>query len=198
MGNSDEQGMKRREGTQLSLFDDLKRRTAPKSHRYWDDEIFGSHVLIRKALDLPPDTVFIRGDNAHLYYVDEESVQQVNMNRVHAYFRKNIRRNQLQLSFTEDIEEVSVPPTNLVINLGGAAPPKRAEQLLLLILTNEEREYLVGDLAEEYIDIQSKHGERFAKVWYWKQVIASASPLIRKALRWGLLAWAEEWIRRHT
>jgi len=29
-------------------------------------------------------------------------------------------------------------------------------------------------------------------------VAASAWPMVRKAVRWGLLAWVEEWIRRRV
>lgn len=75
-------------------------------------------------------------------------------------------------------------------------PPKRAVQLLLLLLTKEARENLIGDLAEEFIDIQVKHGMTFARVWYWKQVAGSAWPLMKKAVRWGLLASIGEWVRR--
>lgn len=75
-------------------------------------------------------------------------------------------------------------------------PPKRAEQLLLLLLTKEDRENLIGDLAEEFVDIQAKHGTTFARVWYWKQVTSSAWPLLTKVCRWGLWAAIGEWVRR--
>jgi hypothetical protein len=77
-------------------------------------------------------------------------------------------------------------------------PPQFGERILLLILTKEERVNIPGDLEEEYRGIAAKHGVRFAKLWYYKQVAASAWPLIRKAIRWGILAWVGEWIRRHT
>jgi hypothetical protein len=77
------------------------------------------------------------------------------------------------------------------------APPQLGEKALLLLLSKDEREYLLGDLAEEFALYQSKYGNRFAKVWYYKQVISSAWPLLRKYLRWGVFIWVEEWIRRH-
>lgn len=77
-------------------------------------------------------------------------------------------------------------------------PPQLGERALLMLLSKEERVNIPGDLAEEYGEIAAKHGERFAKVWYYKQVAASAWPLIRKAIRWGVLAWVEEWIRRRV
>jgi hypothetical protein len=76
-------------------------------------------------------------------------------------------------------------------------PPPFGERLLLLILTKEERVNIPGDLAEECKEIAAKHGERYARIWYYKQVAASAWPIIYKAIRWGGLAWAGDWIRRH-
>ncbi|MGB8510439.1 MAG: hypothetical protein WCD76_18845 [Pyrinomonadaceae bacterium] len=75
-------------------------------------------------------------------------------------------------------------------------PPQLGERLLLLILKKEERVNIPGDLAEEFTEIAARHGERFAKLWYYKQVAASSWPMIRKAVRWGLLASVGEWIRR--
>lgn len=85
-------------------------------------------------------------------------------------------------------------------NVHAAAPlaaPRIGERMLLFVLcTKEERANIPGDLEEEFKQIAAKHGGRFAKVWYYKQVAASAWPLIRKAVKWGVWAWAGEWIRR--
>jgi len=78
-----------------------------------------------------------------------------------------------------------------------AAPPQLGERILLLILTKEERVNIPGDLEEECRTIAAKHGARYAKLWYYKQVAASAWPLIRKAVGWGLLASIGAWIRRY-
>jgi hypothetical protein len=75
-------------------------------------------------------------------------------------------------------------------------PPSFGERILLLILTKEERVNIPGDLEEEFKQITAKHGERYAKLWYYKQVAASAWPLIRKVVKLGLITWVEEWIRR--
>lgn len=75
-------------------------------------------------------------------------------------------------------------------------PPAKAEKALLLILSKDEREAILGDLAEEYMEIQVKFGASFAKVWYWKQVFTSAAPILRKAIKWLLIAWMGELIRR--
>lgn len=78
----------------------------------------------------------------------------------------------------------------------GGASPRIGERILLLILTKEERVNIPGDLEEEYRGIAAKHGARYAKLWYYKQVAASAWPMMRKALGWGLLASVGTWIRR--
>jgi hypothetical protein len=53
-------------------------------------------------------------------------------------------------------------------------------------------------LEEEFRQIAAKHGARYAKLWYYKQVAASAWPMVRKAVRLGALAWVEEWVRRRV
>lgn len=77
------------------------------------------------------------------------------------------------------------------------SPPRLGEKLLLLILPKKDRECMLGDLAEEYVAHQAKYGTRFAKIWYYKQVIGSAWPMIKKAFRWGIIAWIGDWVRRH-
>ncbi len=77
-------------------------------------------------------------------------------------------------------------------------PPPYGERFLYLMLSKEDRENLIGDLAEEFAALQVRHGRKFAKVWYWKQVCGSLLPLIKRVVRWGLLASAVEWFRRLT
>lgn len=89
----------------------------------------------------------------------------------------------------------------LVDHHGASAPckpPTYGERILYLLLSKEERKNLIGDLAEEYLELQAKHGIRFARVWYWKQVCGSFLSLIIRAVRWGgLYAGVVEWFRRH-
>jgi hypothetical protein len=75
--------------------------------------------------------------------------------------------------------------------------PRLGERLLLLVLrSKEERNNIPGDLEEEYREIAARHGVRYAKLWYYKQVVSSALPAIRKIVRWGLMVSAWAWIRR--
>jgi hypothetical protein len=98
-------------------------------------------------------------------------------------------RAQLDALLGEEVEYLKSCSTKL--------PPQLGERILLLVLrTKEERANIPGDLEEEFKQIAAKHGERFATMWYYKQVVASAWPMIRKAVRWGLLASIGEWIRR--
>jgi hypothetical protein len=76
-------------------------------------------------------------------------------------------------------------------------PPSTGEKMFLLILNREERRSnILGDLAEEYCQLAERLGERFARLWYYKQAVASLWPLMRSAAKWSLLAWAGELIRR--
>jgi len=95
-----------------------------------------------------------------------------------------------------DVKTVTPHVVDMPSNNPPQTPPQVGERLLLLILTKQERVNVPGDLEEEYRTIAVKHGARYAKLWYYKQVAESAWPLIRKAVRWGLLASVGEWIRR--
>lgn len=101
-------------------------------------------------------------------------------------------------SYLSSYEQKNAPITGIALNSSSPdIPPLFGERLLLLILrTREERANIPGDLEEEFKQIATKHGARYAKVWYYKQVAVSAWPLIRKAVKWGMWAWVGEWIRR--
>jgi hypothetical protein len=107
----------------------------------------------------------------------------------HASVLRKLRHVEIMISLASQRLSEAKAPVN-------TTTPQLGERLLLLVLTKEERVNIPGDLAEEYVEIAEKHGKRFAKMWYYKQVAASAWPLIRKALRWGMLASIAEWIRR--
>jgi hypothetical protein len=131
-----------------------------------------------------------------------------------AYYEDVDKRHGLQIRLAEElkilVEEYSrlqaeLPTAPLALPRFLQTPqgdrvcaPQNGERLLLLILTKEERVNIPGDLEEEFKQIATKHGLRYAKLWYYKQVAASAWPMICKMLRWGLLAWVEELIRRRV
>lgn len=78
-------------------------------------------------------------------------------------------------------------------------PPACAEKLLYLFLPNRMRKPLIGDLEEEFrTEIAPKFGARFARVWYWKQVLSSLWPLLcRRLIKLASLAWlgkAASWL----
>ena len=70
-------------------------------------------------------------------------------------------------------------------------PPKRAEKLLYLLLPKEWRDSLPGDLEEEYKTIISpKFGRRYARLWYWKQVLVSIWRILpRRIMGLAAVAW---------
>ena len=53
-------------------------------------------------------------------------------------------------------------------------PPRLGARLLRLFLSPEERDCLIGDLAEEYRDVRvPRRGWARARLWYWGQVVRS-------------------------
>lgn len=78
-------------------------------------------------------------------------------------------------------------------------PPNRAEMLLHFGLPKRDREYMIGDLEEEFRDvILPKYGPRVAARWYWWQavrsVVAASGGRVRIWLSFGGLARAAGWI----
>jgi hypothetical protein len=102
----------------------------------------------------------------------------------------------LKANETNNLEKSPVESKLLEPSPKATTPPQFGERILLFILTKDERVNIPGDLAEEFAEIAAKHGARFAKVWYYKQVVASAWPMIRKGVRWGVWAWIGEWLRQ--
>lgn len=107
---------------------------------------------------------------------------------------------------SEDTERAALTVLGLIIAFAvsgkviriskGAGTPKFGESLLYLFLSKRDQEYLIGDLAEEYLEIQSKLGRKAANIWYYRQVSSSIWPLSKKAIRWRLLARFGDWVRR--
>jgi len=65
------------------------------------------------------------------------------------------------------------PPANL------SNCPPRCARFLLLLVPKRNREYLLGDLEEEYLTIVlPEYGDRLARLWYWWQVAISIAPLL--------------------
>jgi len=76
-------------------------------------------------------------------------------------------------------------------------PPKNATYLLYF-LPKQQREYLIGDLEEEYYEIYESFGKRRAQFWYYYQVGASfwrpLSGVISGIVRWAI----NDVIRRYS
>ena len=79
-----------------------------------------------------------------------------------------------------------------------ADPPQIGEKLLYLFLDKKSRESLPGDLQEEFeTTIVPKFGVRYARFWYWWQVLRSIGPLLCKQIRKFLtFAWIAEKLHR--
>lgn len=76
-------------------------------------------------------------------------------------------------------------------------PPRLAEYLAYVFLPRRDRETLLGDLTEEYPSVLAKFGSQRALIYFYKQVVWSIWPLLRKtAIKWGLFGWVVELIRK--
>lgn len=76
-------------------------------------------------------------------------------------------------------------------------PPMNAEYLLYLLLRKEEREAVIGDLIECYNRMLRRFDKHRADLWFYKQVVGSVFPLLRRSLlRIGALVWLGRILRR--
>lgn len=67
---------------------------------------------------------------------------------------------------------------------GNDAVPQRAELILRFALPKEQREYLIGDLDEEFrSEMVPKFGYRVAARWYWVQVLKAVAGAFGARLR---------------
>jgi hypothetical protein len=78
--------------------------------------------------------------------------------------------------------------SNMMPGKEGAGAPKFGEYILFKFTSKDNRESLIGDLAEEYLEILSNSGRRVADFWYYKQVLHSIWPLAKNAVRRGVIS----------
>lgn len=86
----------------------------------------------------------------------------------------------------EDLEVIATPTGTFQVRLieREAAPPDRAEFLLHLFLFDKKvRESLLGDLEEQFREVQARFGKNRAWFWYYWQVTRSLWPLLVRAAR---------------
>jgi hypothetical protein len=57
-------------------------------------------------------------------------------------------------------------------------PPRIAIWLVNLFTCAEEAESILGDLLEEFSDLESKSGAAVARSWYWRQTVKTVAHLI--------------------
>ena len=62
------------------------------------------------------------------------------------------------------------------------SPPRLARALVRGLTAADDRAFLIADLEEEFDHIVSTDGAAAARTWYWKQVIFSAPPLVRRRI----------------
>jgi hypothetical protein len=78
--------------------------------------------------------------------------------------------------------------------------PRVAAMVACLLVPRNDSDATLGDLEEKYRKYQKRHGARFARLWYWYQVVSLVGPRLRNMLLWlGGLAGLKrtlEWIGR--
>jgi hypothetical protein len=83
------------------------------------------------------------------------------------------------------------------ILIANSKPPINAEYVLHLVLGKEEREVVIGDLVEEYCYVIRRFGRKHADIWFYKQVIVSVWPFLRRAIgRAAAFLWLGRLLRR--
>lgn len=69
------------------------------------------------------------------------------------------------------------------------APPKAATQLLELAIPLDTREFLIGDLTEEYLTTRlPEMGTTRARIWFWKQTLLASYEFMNKQ-KGGIMAF---------
>ena len=68
-------------------------------------------------------------------------------------------------------------------NTFGLRPPFIASRLIGLFTSGRHDDAISGDLLEEFSDVASKSGLRYARRWYWRQSIKTIGNLIGGSLR---------------
>lgn len=84
-----------------------------------------------------------------------------------------------------------------VVKSSAPNPPRNVEYLLYLFLRNEDRDVVIGDLIETYGKVLKRFDKRRADFWFYKQVIGSLWPLLKRAaVKIGALVWLGHILRR--
>src|SRR2546425_2003462 len=86
------------------------------------------------------------------------------------------------------VAKVRPIPVRFKVSMGVAravsSAPPRFPRFLLLLIPKKNREYLVGDLEEEFHTILvPEYGYRIARCWYWAQVLAAFLPILWEQLK---------------
>jgi hypothetical protein len=108
------------------------------------------------------------------------------ISRILADVANTLIHQQLEHQVSESEKTVKVP-----------RPPLNAEYILYLLLRKSEREEIIGDLIESYGHLVKRFDKRHADIWFYKQVLGSLLPLLRRQiLRIGALVWLGRVLRR--
>jgi hypothetical protein len=179
----------------------------------WGDALAGSSASVAQAAEA---LVKFRNDLAHnVHWGALENPDEVI--RQFAYMKDSSGLQETSIPQNHDSADLPSGSTKIAkgeaeSSSGGAIPvafegderlrpPLTGEKFMYLFLPKKDREALLGDLEEEYRSIiLPKFGPRFARIWYWKQVLTSILPIVRcrivALLKLLSLAKVLEWVSR--
>ncbi len=70
--------------------------------------------------------------------------------------------------------------------------PRLGELLLYYFLSEEEREAFIGDVEQVYVAIEEKFGIRAAKIFFYKEIVDSMSPLLARFIARIIVSFLDE------
>jgi hypothetical protein len=171
----------------MSMFLFLQAQSQNPEYDFYDDHAQGDFA------DAQPS-----GTGISYVLIAGSDVESHNLNRYVLYGEKTVKPPVVTFGNGVIIDEHAQEEAGQTqSHAESSVPPKIGEMALLMLLSKEEREYVLGDLAEEFALYQSKYGVGFAKVWYYKQVVSSTWPVLRRSVRLGIFVWVGVWLRRH-
>lgn len=93
------------------------------------------------------------------------------------------------------VDETTIEALELLVKQ--LQPPKFAQYILYLFVKKKERDGLLGDLRQEYMEVLANFGRKGAKLWFYKQVFSSIRPLAaRGIIKWTAIAGLVRLLRR--
>lgn len=166
----------------------MKKKSDDLERAFWYARNQIAHSRINRMSAAGRGKTDLRPDEFYRFVVVNSSGKMITKTEVITTTEiKNSKGHFIHVSIDDSRKEVrSMPPIN-------------AEYVLHLFLRRDEREALIGDLIERYVEKCDRFGKRRADFWFYMEVGRSLWPLLKRVVGRvsGLMALCE-WIRRHV